>query len=188
MRRAIVAVGLSAAVAVLLSGCGRTATPRHHEALVAPHDDAVWVAPSGSHASSTALCVSNDCGPDAAALHWSIAPWGHTTIGYFVYVTNTTLGQQVADVTKSPWVIPGGDCGTTVTLGVRAYDSATPTPDTSPLYSYSYTTPACGGGRGGSGPPGEQLACVRRLSRRDDNVFLLGWKPCRHGARVDLGG
>ena len=154
MRLAILAVGLIAAMVVVLSGCGRTATPQHHEALVAPHDDAVWVAPRDSHSSSTALCTSNDCGPDAAALHWSIAPWGHTTTGYFVYVTNTTLGRQVADVTRSPWVIPGGDCGTTITLGVRAHDSATPTPDTSPLYSFSYT-PACGGGAAG-GPPGTQ--------------------------------
>ena len=103
------------------------------------------------------LCVSNHCGPDAAALHWSIAPWGHTTTGYYVYVTNTALGQQVADVHSSPLGIPGRDCGTSVLLGVRAHDNATPTPDTSPLYSTTYTTPGCGGGGGGGGDtPGTQ--------------------------------
>ena len=154
MRRAIAAVGLIAALAMLLSGCGRTSAPQP-EALVAPHDDAAWVAPvalhapSGGIASPMPLCTSNDCGPDAAALHWSIGPWGHTTTGYYVYVKSTALGQQVADVHSSPWVIPGGGCGTTVLLGVRAHDNATPTPDTSPLYSFSYRTPACGGGGGG---------------------------------------
>ena len=161
MRPAIAAVGLIAALALLLSGCGRTSAPRR-ETLVAPHDDAAWVAPVASHASSggaaspMSLCVSKDCGPDAAVLHWSIAPWAHPTTGYYIYVTNTALGKQVADVHSSPLGIPGGHCGTSVLLGVRAHDDATPTPDTSPLYSFRYTTPACGGGGARGDAPGTQ--------------------------------
>ena len=133
MRRALVAVGLL--LAVLLGGCANS-TPR--KPIVAPRDDAAWVLPITSHEAS--LCISTDCGVDGAALHWSLGTWAHTTTGYFIYVTTMTLGQQVADVHTSPWVIGGADCGTSVLLGVRQHDGSG---DVGPLYSTTYTTPAC---------------------------------------------
>jgi len=85
------------------------------------------------------LCASADCGPYAASLHWDVAPWGHTTTGYYVYLT----GVQEGDVQSSPWVIGGMDCGSAFTLGVRPHDGSG---NTGPMYTSVYTTPNCGGG------------------------------------------
>jgi beta-glucanase (GH16 family) len=82
-------------------------------------------------------CASVDCGPYAASLHWDIAPWGHPTTGYYVFLTGT----QMADVSSSPWAIGGMDCGSAFSLGVEAHDS---TGDVSAMYTSVYATPSCG--------------------------------------------
>jgi hypothetical protein len=69
-------------------------------------------------------------------LHWDIAPWGHPTTGYYVYLEGT----QEADVSRSPWPIGGMDCGSAFTLGVKAHDGSG---DVSELYTSTYATPAC---------------------------------------------
>lgn len=56
-------------------------------------------------------------------------------------------GSQVGTDTASPFVFTGMDCGATFTLGVQAHDGSG---NTSPVYTTSYTTPACSGG--GSAP------------------------------------
>lgn len=132
MRKFGIAGAVTAVLAILalLIGAALPAPAKH-----------LWVT-KGAHLMSA--CISTDCGPYSAALHWSLAPWGHTTAGYYVSLNGT----QQADLpaSASSWVIPGGDCGTTVTLGVQQHDSATPTPNTGPMYSTSYTTPSCPAG------------------------------------------
>lgn len=85
------------------------------------------------------VCASMDCGPYAASLHWDIAPWGHTTTGYLVFLAGT----QEADVKASPWALGGMDCGSAYSLGVEAHDGSG---DVSPMYTSVYATPTCGGG------------------------------------------
>jgi len=133
MRR-LLAIGAAAAVAIggLTAALSPSSSPSQH----------VWVVKPATRAPRTmSICLSADCGPYAASLHWNLSPWGHTTTGYYVYLNGT----QEDDVAQSPWIIPGGDCGTTVTLGVQQHDAATPTPDTGPMYTTTYATPACAG-------------------------------------------
>lgn len=108
---------------LLVSGCSSSQNSGH-----------VWVSARNSH--EVSLCGSEDCGPYAAALRWDLT-WNHTATGYLVFVNGT----QEDDVTSSPWVISGLDCGTTFTLGVKAHDAGDV--DESQLYTTDYTTPDC---------------------------------------------
>jgi len=112
------------AVAVLLSGCGGSSKPH------------VWVTRPYNH--NLTACVSNDCGPYSATLHWGPLGFPSTT-GYYISLN----GSQVADVAASPYTFVGIDCGTTSTLSVQPHNGSG---GTGPVYSSSYTTPACGGG------------------------------------------
>jgi len=115
---------------------------------------------------ANAPCISIDCGPYAAAVHYSLAPWGHTTTGYYIYLNNTALGAQIDDTTEPQYVIGGGDCGVTITLGVRQHDNSS---NVGPLYTTSYTTPACPLGTF----PLQVSPTGRFLETADGNPFLI---------------
>lgn len=123
MRRRLLALGAAAVAAI---GGGGVALSSGSAAK------RLWVV--RSHTFS--VCISADCGQYSAELHWNLAPWGHTTTGYYVFLNGT----QEADIARSPWVVSGGDCGTTATLGVQPHDGAG---NVGPLYTTTYVTPAC---------------------------------------------
>jgi hypothetical protein len=68
-------------------------------------------------------------------MHWDLT-WNHTPTDYQIFEN----GSQIDDVPLSPYVLPGLDCGTQFTLGVKAHDGSG---NTSQLYTTSYTTPSC---------------------------------------------
>lgn len=130
MRRVLLAAWAVVICILALTGCGSGHGSHGH----------LWITRGGGH--RLAACVSTDCGPYSVTLHWQgVSIAGQT--GYFVYLNGT----QVADVTTTSYVYFGTDCGTTITLGVRAHDGSG---GTSALFTATYTTPACSGGGGGA--------------------------------------
>ncbi len=91
-------------------------------------------------------CASRDCKAYAIQLRWSNIPFSGTT-GYYLFVN----GSKVGSASDSPYVFQGMNCGTTVTLGLEAYDRAG---NHSRLYTTSYTTPSCGCPRTARNTPG----------------------------------
>lgn len=116
-----VLLGLTACL-VLLAACGSAAT---HVWVTAP--------PANSaHRTSTALRSL-----DRAQLHWEAISLSNRT-GYHIYVD----GKQDASVGAPPYVVANLACGSTYTLGVRAYDAHG---HTSALFSTTYRVAPCPG-------------------------------------------
>ena len=100
----------------------------------------IWITPARERALTA--CVSTDCGPHAVTLRWQgVTIAGQT--GYYVFLNGT----QIADTTVTQFTYYGADCGVSFTLGVEAHDAAG---NHTPMYSASYTSPACAAR---SGPP-----------------------------------
>lgn len=109
--------------AALLAACGSTAHP------------SLWLTSGpAKRAYSANQCVSAACSPWSVTLNWRIPSISGRT-GYHLFRNGTQAGSS----TSSSFRFEGSECGATVTLGVEAYNSAS----TGPLWTTSYTSPAC---------------------------------------------
>jgi hypothetical protein len=107
---------------VFLAACGSATTH-------------VWVtAPSANSDHRPVAALGS---PYRAELHWDAISLPSQK-GYHVYVN----GKQDASVGASPYVFADLSCGSTYTLGVRAYDARG---QTSALFSANYRTSPCAG-------------------------------------------
>jgi hypothetical protein len=82
-------------------------------------------------------CLASGCDSHAATLSWgALPPWGHVTAGYNVFLNGSKVGQT----SQQSWAFKAMDCGTTVQVGVQAFDADS---HVSHTYSTNYTMPAC---------------------------------------------
>ena len=119
-RRRPVLLGLAAAVAILIAGCGSGERAK------------VWIV--SEHGPQGVACSKPNCGPYAIRIFWKIHP--RTALGYEVFLD----GRRVAKVTGRQYEATGLPCADTVTVGVRETDAGL---NTSPIYTATYSAPAC---------------------------------------------
>lgn len=173
MRRLVAAL-LTVAALVGIAAC---ATSQHSSHSTNRGAVRVFLMRKDRHRLS--VCASADCGPDVLNLDWAVPAFPGVS-GYYI----TDNGTQIADVTSSPYVLVGLDCGTAFTFGVQPHNSGG---GTGPLYTTPYTTPSCSGGKpvetgepviSGTVATGDTLSTTNGTWGDSPTSYSYQWQDC----------